>query len=129
MNYLKGLITLFLVVFFADHILPGIEVTNHTKLPHVGDDLIFAGSIAFLNSLIYPFFRLTKRESSGLKIAAVAVILNFASYAIVKLLPIGVSVLTIEGYISASVVVTVGSFLINFFEMKRRKMSNTDLNL
>lgn len=119
MNYLKSLVINFLVVFFSDHILPGIQVMNQTKLPHLGGDFILAIALGLLNSLIYPVLKLTHSETSALKIALVALILNFAAYGLVKLIPIGISVTTVEGYILVSAVVTIGGFLTNYFEMKR----------
>ncbi len=118
MNYLKSLVINFLVVFFSDHVLPGIEVVNQTKLPHIGGDLILAISLGLLNSLIYPALRLTRSEPSGLKIALVALILNFTAYGLVKLIPMGVLVTSVDGYILAAAIVAIGSFLTNFFEMK-----------
>ncbi len=126
MNYLKSLVINFLVVFFSDHVLPGIQVTNHTKLPHIGGDLILAVALGLLNSLIYPVLKMVHADPSALKIALVALILNFAAYGLVKLLPIGVSVLTVEGYILASAVVTVGSFLTNYFELKHHRSHKSD---
>jgi len=121
MYYLKSLVINFLVVFFADHILPGIDVTNQTKLPHIGGDLIFAAVLGLLNSLIYPILKMANREASAPKIALSALILNFAAYAIIKLIPIGIHVMSVEGYILASAVVMIGSLLTNFFEMKRHQ--------
>jgi uncharacterized membrane protein YvlD (DUF360 family) len=118
MNYLKSLVINFLVVFFSDHILPGIQVVNQTKLPHIGGDMILAAALGVLNSLIYPVLKLIHTDASALKIALIALILNFAAYGLVKLLPIGVNVLTVEGYILASAVVTIGSFLTNYFARK-----------
>ena len=118
MNYLKTLVINFLIVFFANHILPGILVMDQTKLPHIGGDLIMAICLGVLNTLIYPILKLTG-QVSGLKIALAALILNFAAYAIVKIIPIGIGVTSVEGYIMASAVVAIGSFLTNFFEMKR----------
>ncbi len=118
MNYLKSLFINFLVAFFSDHILPGIQVVNQTKLPHIGGDMILAVVLGVLNSLIYPVLKLIHTDASALKIALVALILNFAAYGLVKLVPIGVNVLTVEGYILASAVVTVGSFLTNYFARK-----------
>jgi uncharacterized membrane protein YvlD (DUF360 family) len=118
MNYLKSLFFNFLTVFFANHILPGIEVIDQTKLPHLGGDLPFAIGLGFLNSLIYPILKLVDRRLSLLRIGMIALVLNFAAYALLKLLPIGIQVSTIEGYIFASAVVTFGSFLTNYLEMK-----------
>ncbi len=118
MYYLKTLFFNFLVVFFADHILPGIEVMNQTKLPHVGGDLLFAAGLGLLNSLIFPLLKLVKQRPTALRIALIALIMNFLSYAIVKLLPVGIHITSVEGYLFASLTVTLGSFLINFLEMK-----------
>jgi uncharacterized membrane protein YvlD (DUF360 family) len=126
MNYLKSLSINFLVVFFADHILPGIEVT-HTKLPHIGGDLILALILALLNSLIYPTLKLIKSHVSALKIALIAFILNFATYGIAKMLPIGLTLTSVEGYILVSTIVTLGSFITNYLELKRHSHHPTDL--
>lgn len=127
MYYLKSLFFNFLTVFFVDHIFPGLEVTSYTRLPQLGSDLIFAIILGGINSLIYPFFSLLKREISTVKIALIALLVNFGAYAVVKLFPIGIHVRSVEGYILASAVVALVSFLTNYFEMKRR--SNPPLHL
>lgn len=124
MYFLKMLFYNFLIVFFANHILPGIEVTSQTKLPHVGGDLLFAIALALLNTSIFPILKLVKQEPTRVRIALVAVILNFLVYAVIKLLPVGIHVMTVEGYFAAAVVVTVGSFVTNFFTMKHDKPSS-----
>lgn len=126
MNYLKTLVINFLVVFFSDHILPGINVMDQTKLPHIGGDLITAAVLGVLNTLIYPVLRLFG-PLSALKIALVALVLNFVAYAVIKLTPVGIAVTSVEGYIAASAVVAVGSFLTNFFEMKRHGSGKLDM--
>lgn len=123
MYYIKTLFFNFLVVFFADHILPGIEVMNQTKLPHVGGDLLFAAGLGLLNSLIFPLLKLVKQQPTALRIALIALIMNFLAYAIVKLLPVGIHITSVEGYLLVSLGVTLGSFLINFLEMKHYKSS------
>lgn len=117
MSYLKSLFFNFLTVFFANHILPGIQVVSQTKLPHLGADLPFAFALGLLNSLIYPVMKLIKVRISLLRIAMVALLLNLVVYAIVKFFPIGID-LTMEGYLFAAVVVSLGSFLTNYLEMK-----------
>jgi len=127
MYYLKTLVINFLIIFFADHILPGLQVIDQTRLPHIGGDLIFAAALGFLNSLIYPVLKMLKHDVSTLKIALAALILNFASYGIVKLLPLGIDVMSIEGYLLVSIVVALGCFLTNFFEMKRHRSHKMDM--
>ncbi len=123
MTYLKSLFFNFLIVFFANHILPGVEVTDQTKLPHLGGDLLFSIGLGLLNSLIFPILKLIDRHLTPVRIAMISLVLNFAAYALLKLLPFGIVLATVEGYILASVVVALGSFLTNFFELKdhRRK--------
>lgn len=118
MRYLKGLFFNFLIVFFANHILPGIGVADQTKFPHFGDDLLFALALGFLNSLIYPILRLIGKHQSAMRIAIFAVALNFAAYAVLKFLPLGIHIMSVEGYLLTSFFVSLGSFLTNFFEMK-----------
>ena len=128
MIYLKSLVINFLIIFFANHILPGINVINQTKLPHIGGDLIFAVALGFLNMLIFPVLRLILREVNWIKSAFLAIILNFVVYAIVKIVPpIGIKITSVQGYVVASLVVAVGSFITNFYEMKRSKPKKPEM--
>ncbi len=121
MHYLKSLFFNFLVVFFANHILPGIDVMNQTKLPHVGGDLSFAIVLGGINSLIFPVLKLVGKAST-MKIAGLALAINFIAYALLKILPIGIRIETIEGYCFAAVLVAFGSFLTNYCAMKHAKV-------
>lgn len=120
MSYPKSLAINFLCAFFANHILPGLEITSYARLPHLGGDLLFAFILGLLNSLIFFGFKVFHQEISAVKIAMVSFGLNFLSYGVVKFLPFGVHVETIEGYILVVLIVGMCSFLTNFFEMKRR---------
>ena len=120
MYYLKSLFFIFFVVFFANHVLPGIDVASQTKLPHVGGDLIFAASLGFVNSLIYPLLKLLQKATIW-KIAAVVLVVNFVSYALLKFISVGIHLTSFQGYLLAAGVVSLGSFLINFVEMKHYK--------
>lgn len=123
MYYLKTLFFNFLVIFFANHILPGIIVLNQTKLPHIGGDLIFPLILGFANSLIFPFFRLFRQRVTMIKTLLVTIIINFVAYAIVKLLPLGIQVTTLEGYLLVSLVVTISSIFITFLEARHFKQN------
>jgi uncharacterized membrane protein YvlD (DUF360 family) len=122
MNYLKSLFINFLTIFFSNHILPGLSVTSQ-RLPLVGSDLIFAAALGFLNSLIHPLLKLLRQDVTVLRIALISIILNFTTYGIVRIVSIGVEVHSVEGYILASSIVTLGSFFSNYFEMKRSRLS------
>jgi len=120
MYYLKTLLFNFFIVFFADHILPGIDVADQTKLPHIGGDLMFAIALGFINSLIYPVLKLFN-QASWLKIAGLSFVINFVAYAILKILPIAIFVNTFIGYFSAAILVSMGAFLTNFLEMRHKR--------
>lgn len=119
MCYLKSLFAQFLIVFFANHLLPGIEVVDQTRLPHLGGDLLFSMGLGLLNSLIYPCFKLLHRGTTVSRFGLVALILNLAAYALLKLVPgIGIHITSIEGYVIAGFVVSAGSVIVNYREMK-----------
>lgn len=124
MHYIKSLFFSFLTVFFSLHIFSGIEVTNTTKLPHVGGDLLFAAGLGLLNSLIFPILKMIDKHSLGLRMISIAVVLNFAAYALLKLLPLGISITSLEGYAIVSAAVSVCSFLTNYLEMKHSEHSH-----
>lgn len=126
MNYLKSLLINFLVVFFADHLLPGIDVLNQSKLPHIGGDLLMAIGLGILNTLIYPVLKLIG-SVSAFKIALFVLVLNFAAYGVVKFISIGIDVIDIEGYVIASAIVSIGSFFTNFLEF-RRDSKNSEMS-
>jgi uncharacterized membrane protein YvlD (DUF360 family) len=126
MNYIKTFVVNFLVIFLANHILPGIYVLDQTKLPHVGGDVMMAAVLGLLNTLIYPILKLSN-HASLIKVALVALVLNFAAYAALKLIPVGISVASVEGYFLAAVIVTIGSFITNFLEYKRQKKTEIPL--
>lgn len=121
MNYPKSLFFNFLTVFFANHILPGIEVMSQTKLPHLGHDILFAIVVGVLNSLIYPALKLIDRQVNAIRIAAVALIMNFAIYAILKVIPVEIHVSSLMGYLIASFVVSVGGFTTNYLALRSKK--------
>ncbi len=125
-NRFKALLINFLVVFFADHVLPDILVMDQTKLPHIGGDLIMALALGFLNTLIYPVLKMMG-HATAIKIALAALALNFIAYAVVKIIPIGIGVASIEGYLMASLAVAVGSFFTNYFEWKRHQKMDLPL--
>ena len=120
MHYFKSLFFNFLTVFFANHILPGIDVVNQTKLPHVGGDLMFAFILGAINALIYPVLK-SMGKASVVKVIGLSIAINFIAYAALKLIPIGIRITTIEGYCIAAGLVAIGSIVTNCFEIKHGK--------
>ena len=121
MNYVKSLIFNFLVVFFVDYLIPGIDVVNQTKLPHIGGDLIFAGILGLLNSLLVPLLKMWDGYLTVFRVSIASLVLNFAAYALLKILPLGVFVTNVEGYIAAALVVSIGSIILGYGEIRRHR--------
>jgi uncharacterized membrane protein YvlD (DUF360 family) len=108
-------------VFFANYILPGVDAVSRTKLPYVGGDFLFAVALGILNTLIYPVLKLVDPNLNLSKIAVASFVLNFICYALVKFVPVGIQISTVEGYLFVSVIVSGGSFLTNYMEMKQQR--------
>jgi putative membrane protein len=116
MRYLKSWLFNFLAVFFANYVLPGIEITSPTKLPHLGDDFLIAFVLGGLNTLVYPLLKLFRQSTSLFQVGLIILVLNFLAYGILKFLPLGVHPTSLEGYLLAAVVVSVVGFLTSYFE-------------
>ena len=54
MTYFKSLLFNFLAVFFANHIIPDVQIDYYTKLPKIEGDLTFSFFLGLINSLIFP---------------------------------------------------------------------------
>lgn len=122
LRYAKALFICFLAVFFANYLMPGIDVIDHTKIPHLGTDLEFAVALGFLNSLIAPFLTLLNRRSYVLQVAIIALILNFAAYGLLHLISLDIHLSSIKDYLLVSFVVALVSFVVNYREAKRMRL-------
>lgn len=127
MHYLKSLFFSFLVIFFSLHIFDGIEVKDATKLPHLGGDLLFAIGLGFLNSLIFPVLKMIDAHTLAIRMILATLVLNFAAYALLKLLPLGISVTSLKGYAIIAAAVSLASFLMNYLEMRQGKPPHSEL--
>jgi hypothetical protein len=119
MGYIRRLFYYFWIVFFVNYLFPGIDVVDQTKLPHIGGDIIFAFVLGFLNSLIVPILKITDGFAGFVRVALSSLILNFAAYALLKLLPIGVLVTGVQGYLMVSFIVSVASIILSFVLLKK----------
>lgn len=79
---------------------------------------MFALGLGLLNSLIYPILRMISLRLLALKIFLCAFVLNFIACGILKIASLGISIGSFKGYAILSLTISVGSFLINFFERK-----------
>ncbi len=120
MRFVKNVVICFLIVFFVNYLLPGIDVVNQTKIPHIRGDIIFSVSLGLLNALVIPLLSLFDGYLTKPRVAIATLILNFAAYAFLKLLPLGVFVTTAQGYITSALVTSVACFILHYMEMKHR---------
>ena len=119
LKFLKAFFYNSLVVFFADYLIPGIHLADPSKIPHIKGDVLFPLGLGFLNSLIYPALRVLDRPLSPIRLGVVVLILNFASYAFLKLISIGIHIETVEGYLWGALFVSIFTLLISGWEMRK----------
>ena len=119
MSYIRTLLSLCMVIFFANYLLPGVDVINQTKLPHIGGDLILALGLGILNFCILPLVRFGRKPFGLFRTAIATLILNFGVYAVLKLLPLGVFTTSVDGYLLVASAVSVGCCIIIYTQGKR----------
>lgn len=100
---------------------------DQTKLPHVGGDLLFAFIMGVINAMICPFLEMMRRVSV-FKLFCICVVLNFSAYGLLKIVPIGIRISTLTGYLLAAGIVSLGSFLVNCFELHQKRDSSAHLS-
>ncbi len=126
MTYLKSFLINFLTVFFVNHLLPGIQTGSYAKLPKIEGGLIFALAVGFVNSLVFPMMRLLNVPLTAVKIGLASFIVSFGAYAIVNIIPVGIKVLSMKGFLWSASIVWVISYFTNYLEFARyrREMEN-----
>jgi uncharacterized membrane protein YvlD (DUF360 family) len=90
MNYIRSLFLNFLVVFFIDRVMPGVQVVNYEQVPNVGADILFALAVGFLNASVYPFLAILEISVTKLKLALFNFIISFVAFIAIALVPFGV---------------------------------------
>lgn len=118
MTYLRSLFLNFLVVFFVNRAIPGVEVSQFQDVPNIGADLLFSFIVGFLNSAIFPALFIFNFRPSVLKIAIPAFIISFGSYIFLSMISFGVEVVSAGGVILGGLIVFIVSVLTNYFELK-----------
>jgi hypothetical protein len=121
MGYLKSLFFNFILIFFANSLIPGVEILKPTKLPHIQGDLIFAFCLAFLLSLIFPFLKIFRIKPDASKIAIASFCISFVSYALINFLPLEIEIKSFMAYFWVACAVFFTGFITNFLEEKRAR--------
>ena len=123
MTYLRSLFLNFLVVFFVDRVIPGIEVQMYENVPNIGADILFSGILGFLNASIYPGMYILSIKPTLAKIVVVAGIFSFLGFIIISFIDYGVQVQTFFGGFLSGLIVWAVSVLTNYLEMKHSHLS------
>jgi len=118
MTYLRSLFLNFLVVFFVNDIIPGIHIQYFESVPNIGADILFAGIVGVLNSLVFPFLRAADLNPTFIKIAVISFIISFSSYIFIGIVPFGVKADTVGAVIFAGILVWAMAIFTNYLEMK-----------
>jgi len=115
MNYIRSLFLNFLIVFFIDRVVPGIQVASYEQVPNIGADILFALAVGFLNASVYPFFAILEISTTKLKLALFNFIISFVSFGAIALVPFGVQA-TIGGVFLAGAIVWIVAFFTNYLD-------------
>jgi len=118
MTYVRSLFLNFLVVFFVNDVIPGITIRYYEDVPNIGADILFAAIVGILNSLIFPFIRVSDLKPTIIKIAVLAFVISFGSYILIAVIPFGVKATSFGGVFLGSLLVFAMSVFTNYLEMK-----------
>jgi uncharacterized membrane protein YvlD (DUF360 family) len=114
MHFLKALTYNFFAIFFANYLLPGIELNATQKLPLIGHEIFFALGLALLNALIHPVFHTLLKAASVIRVILATFAINCIVYAGAKIFPLGIHIDHINSYFLICAVVSALSLLIGF---------------
>jgi uncharacterized membrane protein YvlD (DUF360 family) len=118
MPYLRSLLLNFLVVFFVDRIIPGIEVSFFENVPNIGADIVFSAVVGFLNSLIFPLLLLLELNPTTTKIGVISFVISYAAFISIAFFNWGIASTSILGIIVGGFLVWMMSFFTNYLELK-----------
>ena len=118
MTYLRSLFLNFLIVFFVDRMIPGIQIQTFEQVPNIGADLLFALIVGFLNASVFPFLFILELSPTIKKIVCMTGPITFLSFLVISVIPFGVQVVSPVGFIFGSLIVWVCAIFTNFLELK-----------
>lgn len=118
MTYLRSLFLNFLVVFFVNRVIPGIEVGSFEHVPNIGADLFFSLVVGFLNATIFPALLIFGLKPTLKKMGILSFIISFGAFALISAISFGVQVTSFGGYLIGSLIVWAVAFFSNYLEWK-----------
>lgn len=118
MTYLRSLFLNFLIVFFVDRVLPGLEIQTFEQVPNIGADFLFSLIVGFLNASVFPFLVVLEMRPTVRKICWMTLPISTLPFVIISFIPFGVQVTSFAGFFFASLIVWSGAFFTNYLELK-----------
>lgn len=125
MNYIRSLFLNFLVVFFVDRVVPGVEITNFEEVPNIGADILFSLIVGFLNASVFPFFAIIELKLTSFKLGLINFIISYGAFIIIAIIPFGVRVVSAWGVIIGGTIVCVTAFFTNYLEWQHDKSGDS----
>ena len=118
MTYLRALFLNFLVVFFVDRVMPGVQIGTFEQEPNIGADILFSLILGFLNASVFYFLALLELSITHLRLALITAIISFGGFLTIALVPFGVQVTGFSGFLLGGGLVWVTAYVTSYLEWK-----------
>lgn len=118
MTFIRSFFLNFLIVFFVDRMVPGIEITYFEQVPDIGADFLFSILVGFCNAAVFPVLSCTEWKITKLKIGIITAIISFGAFGAISAISFGIRVLNPGGFFLGGVIVWGVAFLSNYLEWK-----------
>src|SRR3989344_3890411 len=99
MTYLRSLFLNFLIVFFVNRIVPGIEISYYEEVPNIGADILFSIILGFLNASVFPLLFILEVPTTPFKLAVITFAITVVCFSAISIFPFGVQVIRPAGFI------------------------------
>jgi hypothetical protein len=116
MTYLRSLFFNFLVVFFVDRVVPGLQIAYFEQVPDIGADLLFSMIVGFFNASVFPFLVLMEVDPAPLKLAIITGVISFSAFAVIAVIPFGIRVVSPSGFFLGGFIVWFVAYVSNYLE-------------
>ncbi len=121
MQFFKRYGILFVTIFFANYLLPGLALVNPSRWPRCEGDLIFPLTLALCNGIVFPGLRLLGLVGSSFRFILATVTVNAIAYGLLKFVSLGIRIVNWHGYLAAVIVVSLCSLFLGFRDKRSWK--------
>lgn len=118
MNYLRALFFNFLIVFFVNRVVPGIQIENFEEVPNIGADILFALIVGFFNASIFFFLALLELKITLARLLWISACISFCAFSLIAFVPFGVRVVDFAGWLLGGGIVWICAAFTNYLEWK-----------